>query len=230
MSGAARELGRAAACARDLRADVRGARDRLASVLRDEAVRVLLIHGVPAQVREDLAQAVTLSVLGRIVDGAVEPGFEDGYLAVAAKNRARDWYRESSGVYEKTETYDEEGLAAITQAPDPYAILELAEDQADAQRLAERVTMVLGRAPARYRDALTAVYIDGVPIDMLVEEELARGSPGDSRADPIARRRRARARVDKVLQRARDWVRARVVGGRTTPPPALPTIPDELRR
>jgi DNA-directed RNA polymerase specialized sigma24 family protein len=233
MSGAARELGRAATCARDLRADVRGAKDRLASVLRDEAVRVLLMNGVPAPAREDLAQAVTLSVLGRIVDGAVEPGFEDGYLAVAAKNRARDWHRESSGVYEKTETYDEEGLAAITQAPDPYAVLELAEDQADTQRLAERVTMVLGRAPVRYRDALTAVYIEGLPIDMLVEEELAReGGAWTSEAptDPIARRRRARARVDKLLQRARDWVRARVVGGRTTPPPPIPTVPIEVRR
>ena len=37
------------------------------------------------------------------IGGTVEPGFEDGYLAVAAKNRARDWHRESSGVYEKSE-------------------------------------------------------------------------------------------------------------------------------
>lgn len=90
MSSAARTVGRAATCARVLRsADAEGrfrdARDALAGVLRDEAIRILVMNGVPAQVREDLAQAVTLSVLDRVIDGVVEPGFEDGYLAVAPR-------------------------------------------------------------------------------------------------------------------------------------------------
>jgi DNA-directed RNA polymerase specialized sigma24 family protein len=226
-------LGRAAACARELReaapGDVsRQARDRLAGALRDEALRVLVMNGVPASARDDLAQSVTLTVLGRIVEGVVEPGFEDGYLAVAAKNRARDWHRESSGVYEKTESYEEDLLAA--PGPDPYAVLELAENESDARRVAERVAVVLDRAPARYRKALVAVYLEGVPIDRLVERELADESGGGGStseqsergvANAVARRRRARARVDKLLQRARDWVRARVVRGRSTPPPPL---------
>jgi hypothetical protein len=183
-------------------------------------------------VREDLAQAVTLTVLARIVDGGVEPGFEDGYLAVAAKNRARDWHREASGVYEKTETYDEDFFAS--SAPDPHAAMEIAEEEADTRALAERVAVVLQRAPARYRDALVAVYLNGMPIDALVEQELDREadarlseSSTDTRmvADPIVMRRRARARVDKLLQRARDWVRARLVTGRTTPPP--PSLDDD---
>src|SRR5687768_13789267 len=104
-------------CARALRAAsedgvYRSARDQLAGALRAEALRVLVMNGIPAQVREDLAQNVTLAVLGRIASGAVEPGFEDGYMAVAAKNRARDWHREKSGVYEKTEAYEEDFFAS----------------------------------------------------------------------------------------------------------------------
>ena len=226
MSGVARALGPAATCARGWRAAAdpassRQERERLAQTLRQEALRVLSWNGVPAQVREDLAQAVTLTVLGRIVDGAVEPGFEDGYLAVAAKNRARDWHRETSGVYEKTEVYEEESLAALAPEPDPYAVLELLETEADARQLADRVAVVLQRAPARYREALVAVYLEGTPIDALVDRELAAEREDADATDPVACRRRARARVDKLLQRARDWVRARVVGGRSTPPPPL---------
>jgi DNA-directed RNA polymerase specialized sigma24 family protein len=221
MSSAARTLGRAAMCARALRAaqddaeSFRDARDELAGTLRTEALRVLVINGIPAQAREDLAQAVTLTVLGRIVEGAVEPGFEDGYLAVAAKNRARDWHREKSGVYEKTEAYEEDLLPAPDL--DPHAALEHAEEENDARALTDRVVAVLHKAPARYRDVLVAVYLEGVAIDTLVDQELFREWPwsgadtapvGD---DPIATRRRARARVDKLLQRARDWVRARVL-------------------
>jgi DNA-directed RNA polymerase specialized sigma24 family protein len=222
MSGAARAIGPAATCARHWRAAADPVsslqeRERLARTLRQEALRVLSWNGVPAQVREDLAQAVTLTVLGRIVDGAVEPGFEDGYLSVAAKNRARDWHRETSGVYEKTEVYEEESLAALAPEPDPYAVLELMENEADARQLADRVAVVLQRAPTRYREALVAVYLEGVPIEALVQRELE----VENESDPVVARRKARARVDKLLQRARDWVRARVVGGRSTPPPPL---------
>jgi hypothetical protein len=122
-------------------------------------------------------------------------------------------------VYEKTESYDEDFLQALQ--PDPYTVLELAEEEEDKRALSERVASVLDRAPARYRDALVAVYLEGVPIDSLVDQELFRQWPwaADEDRDPVAMRRRARARIDKLLQRARDWVRARVVAGRSTPPP-----------
>lgn len=224
MSSAARALGRAAMCARTLRAAsddalFRDARDQLATALHSEALRVLVVNGVPAQAREDLAQSVTFTVLGRIVEGAVEPGFEDGYLAVAAKNRARDWHREKSGVYEKTDAFEDELLAAPDL--DPYAALEHAEEEENKRALAERVVNVLRTAPPRYRDVLEAVYLEGVPIDVLVDQEMRRelSWSADGAQDPIAIRRRARARVDKLLQRARDWVRARILAARTTPPP-----------
>ena len=132
MNRAARAVGRAAMGARALRAahleneaQYRCARDELAGILRTEAVRVLSLNGIPPQSREDLAQSVTLSVLDRIVAGSVEPGFEDGYLAVAAKNRARDYHREASGVYEKTECYEEDFFAS--SGLDPHAAMEHAE-------------------------------------------------------------------------------------------------------
>jgi RNA polymerase sigma factor (sigma-70 family) len=220
LSGAARTLGRAATCARAWRdADPRArhhAVAALASALREEALRVLIVSGVPAQARDDLAQAVTMSVLGRIVEGRVEAGLEDGYLAVAAKNRARDWHREVSGVYERTDAQDLDAIA--TPAPDPCAVLESLEAAAEDRALAERVRSVLDRAPERYRAVLVAVYLRETSIDTLVQAEIDR-EPSDD--DPIAQRRRARARVDKVLQRARDWVRTRLVIARTTPPPPL---------
>jgi len=217
MPDAARVPGRAASHARALRTNAPGARDALAGTLRDEALRVLARNGVPSQARDDLAQAVTVTVLARIVEGAVQPGFEDGYLAVAAKNRARDWHREASGVYEKTETYDEDFLLSAT--PDPYAVLELAEDQRHTHALVEKVAQVLRNAPARYKEVLEAVYIEETPIEALVDQELFREWPWPEDADPILLRRPARARVDKLLQRARDWVRSRIVEARTTPPP-----------
>jgi DNA-directed RNA polymerase specialized sigma24 family protein len=227
MSSAARVAGPAAACARALREagddpSWRDARDALAGELRAQAIRVLGVSGVPAQAREDLAQAVTLSVLERIVRGAVAPGFEDGYIAVAARNRARDWHREESGVHEKMAVLEEDAVAA--PGPDPCSVLELAEADARLRQLADRVARVLESAPPRYRDALVAVYLEGVPIDALVEREIfgewpwaADGTRGD---DPVATRRRARARVDKLHQRARDWVRARL-----TPDAPAPDAP-----
>jgi RNA polymerase sigma factor (sigma-70 family) len=209
----------------DAAISVRDARDQLAGILREEAIRVLLMNGIPAQAREDLAQNLTLTVLTRIVDGAVEPGFEDGYLAVAAKNRARDWHREKSGVYEKTEAYDEDVFVAPDL--DPLSALCQIEEEADERALVDRVVNVLHTAPPRYRDVLVAVYLDGVSIDTLVEQELFRELPwpADGGDDPIATRRRARARVDKLLQRARDWVRARILAARTTPPPPMSPTP-----
>ncbi len=217
MASAARAIGHAAGHARTLR-DASGdsarreARDALAGALRSEAVRVLVQSGIPPQARDDLAQAVTVAVLARIVEGAVAPGFEDGYVAVAAKNRARDWHREQSGVYEKQGMYDEEALTSPDL--DPHALLEHAEDSVRMSELAAEVARVLDTAPPRYRDVLVAVYLEGVPIDDLVEQEMVREWPPlEPDESPIAVRRRARARVDKVLQRARDWMRARMLGG-----------------
>lgn len=198
----------------------RSARDSLAGALRGEAVRVLACEGVPAQARDDLAQAVAVAVLERIVGGAVTAGSEDGYVATAAKNRARDWHRERSGVYEKEGMVDEDALAAPDG--DPLSVLESAEDDARRRLLEVRVVRLLASAPARYRDALVAVYLEGVPIDALVEIEMraewrepSQASLDEARAAPpeeaaFLARRRARARVDKLLQRARDWIRARL--------------------
>lgn len=224
MGNAARSAGPAAVCSRALR-DASGedawraARDALAGTLRTEALRVLVLNGIPAQARDDLAQAVTLTVLDRIVCGSVEPGFEDGYVAVAAKNRARDWHREQSGVFEKMKRCEDEPLRAPDL--DPHAALERAEDDQQMRRLSERVARALEAAPARYREALVAVYLHGVPIDTLAERELFREWPwseegGEGDYDPIGARRRARARVDKLLQRARDWLRARLTAEEVT--------------
>ncbi len=219
MASPARALGRAASCARALRdaaSDVawREAHNALAGALREEALRILVVNGIPPQARDDLAQGVTVSVLERVVRGAVAHGFEDGYVAVAAKNRARDWHREQSGVYDKTGMLEEDALPASD--PDPHSALEQAEESVRMQALAGRVARVLETAPQRYRDVLVAVYLEGVPIDSLVEQELSRELPWEGGDDHELLRRRARARIDKLLQRARDWVRSRLVNEMTS--------------
>ncbi|MBS2014781.1 MAG: sigma-70 family RNA polymerase sigma factor [Deltaproteobacteria bacterium] len=220
MTSAARTVGFAASLARTMR-DAgsddarRTARDALAAALRSEAVRVLVVNGIPAQARDDLAQAVTVAVLARIVEGRVAHGFEDGYIAVAAKNRARDWHREQSGVYDKMGMFEEEALTSPDL--DPHAVLERAEDDLRLRALAERVDRTLRMAPPRYRDVLVAVYLEGRPIDELVEQEMRSEWPSLTPGETAATmRRRARARVDKVLQRARDWMRVRLVADLTS--------------
>lgn len=220
MTTAARALGPVAMCARAFREEHDGAHERLAATLRDEALRVLRTQGVPAQARDDIAQGVTLKVLARIVEGAVAHGLEDGYLAVAAKNRARDYHRESSGVYDRTVLLQDEAALPANE-PDPCALLLLAEEHHASHAMLDRVRSVLERAPQRYREALVAVYLEDTPIDTLVDLEMLREFDTGAE-DVIAQRRRARARVDKLLQRARDWVRARLSTSRSTPPPPLP--------
>ena len=215
MSSAAQRAGCAASIARKLRdacgeAARRDARDALAAALRAEAIRVLVVNGIPPQARDDLAQSVTVAVLARIVEGGVAHGFEDGYIAVAAKNRARDWHREQSGVYDKMGMFDEEAITSPDL--DPHAVLEQAEESDRIRALAERVSRTLQTAPACYRDVLVDMYLDGKPIDDLVEQEMLREWPSLAPDEtPAMMRRRARARIDKVLQRARDWMRARLV-------------------
>ena len=67
-----------------------------------------------------------------------------------------------------------------------------------------------------YRGYLVAVYLDGTAIEELVRRELLRRlAAGEmEEADMVSHlaHRRARAAVDKVLERARAWVRERARG------------------
>jgi DNA-directed RNA polymerase specialized sigma24 family protein len=75
--------------------------------------------------------------------------------------------------------------------------------------MVDDVRAVIEQAPPSYRRIIEEVYGRGTPIEELAKRELdARVAAGEE--DTKAARKRARDAVDKQLQRARDWVRARV--------------------
>jgi DNA-directed RNA polymerase specialized sigma24 family protein len=168
----------------------------------------LLRTNVPPDVADDLAQSMTLVLVRRIEEGAVAEGSEDAYVRAAARNRARDYHREQSGVRARSTLCD--AIDDLAGAED--SIEECLVDREEAlerERTAARLRALVHQAPERYRAVLVHVYVLGQPIETLTVLELARRCVSPDDRD---QHRRARAAVDKVLQRARDWLRERLMG------------------
>lgn len=188
-------------------------RNALASNVRAVTLRAIRAEGIASDVAEDLAHDLLVRVLGRIEAGAVTPGSEEAYVRRAAANRARDHFRSQRPLQRPllrehldAEAFDEDGLPANDNDAERQ-LVALEQDIEDAARL-DTLAQLLETAPARYRAALYAVYIEGRPIEDLVRLELA------ERAASISDRtayRRARATVDKTLERARTWLRERLL-------------------
>lgn len=192
------------------------ARNELAQACRVLARKVLATRRIPAEEIEDLASEATMRVLGKLEAGSVKEGAEDAYVARAAKNAAADWHRAQSGVRRREELFDE-ALVPDDRTDDVFVGDDDEEARERAREKAAREA--LRDAPAAYRQIIVAVYFDMVPIESLVALELEKERAAAGAAAPYApdARRRARARVDKRLQRARDWLRrgilARLDGG-----------------
>jgi RNA polymerase sigma factor (sigma-70 family) len=179
------------------------ARNALAAAIRSLCMEVLSWLPVPHEVAEDLTHTMLPVLMDRIEQGAVTAGLEDAYVRATARNRARDYLREQSGVRDRASLGDDpdELPAARDSAED--LLVESEEARARAA-LVTRIVSLIPQAPDAYRRVLDLVYLAGRPIEDLVVQELARRG-----VDPtdVVERRRARAAIDKTLQRARDWVR-----------------------
>jgi DNA-directed RNA polymerase specialized sigma24 family protein len=164
---------------------------------------------LPREVAEDLTHTMLPVLMERIEDGAVTPGLEDAYVRASARNRARDYFREQSGVRDRASISDdpEEVPAPWGNAED--LLVEFEEARARAAGVGPIVSLI-SRAPSAYRRVLDHVYLACRPVEELVVQELARRGVDP---DDVVERRRARAAIDKTLQRARDWVRLRLGGG-----------------
>src|SRR3974390_3205735 len=88
--------------------DPRGrARNALAGAIRRVCIETLLRMRLPEEVAEDLTQAMLPGLLDRIERGEAKPGCEDAYVRTSARNRARDHFREQSGVRSRASLGDD---------------------------------------------------------------------------------------------------------------------------
>jgi DNA-directed RNA polymerase specialized sigma24 family protein len=185
------------------------ARNALAAAIRSLCMDVLSRLPIPAEVTEDLTHTMLPALMDRIQQGAVTPGLEDAYVRATARNRARDHFREQSGVRERASLGDDPDELPAPRDSAEDLLVESEEARARAA-LAKRIVSLIALAPDAYRRVLDLVYLAGRPIEELVVQELARRG-----VDPtdVVERRRARAAIDKTLQRARDWVRLQLEAG-----------------
>jgi DNA-directed RNA polymerase specialized sigma24 family protein len=214
---APRPIGAVALHARALRAALSDGvrtltRNQLARAIRELVASVLAWHEVPAHARDDIAHTVTLDTIGRIESGHVREGCEDAYVRQCARHRAADYFRSiRSGVFTVL-TVDE--LDELATFDDAESLLVAREDDQALEALARRARSLLDSAPPSYRRVLQAVYLDGVPIERVVESDLdervrAGEMSREEAATPKAKKR-ARDLVDKHLERARKWLRSRL--------------------
>lgn len=183
--------------------------DALAKSVRGILVRTLRGERVPSDVAEDLAHDLVFGLVRRIEAGLVADESVRAYVRRAAVNRARDYYRQQSGVFERARLRDADADADEIAATDDDAERRLVriEEEREGKLRIEALRRVLDMAPPRYRDVLTTVYLEEQPIEVLVRRELQRRAESACGRDDALATKRARASVDKVLERARTWVR-----------------------
>lgn len=189
-------------------AEARVERERMVGAIHDSVRRTIVGMRVPADAADDLANETTMQVLERMERGVVAPGHEDGYARRCAQNRARDFFRERSGIYAVPASLRATDEDLACHAPNAERLLVVHEELAEEAAQAARVARAVAKAPGAYRAVLEARYVRGEEIEAIVDRELA--ERGDDRVDAAARRR-VRNAVDKRLERARNWLRARLV-------------------
>lgn len=208
-------------CAAELRGETNpfaraALRNRLARAVRACCFHILQVCGVPDSAAEDYTNDLAFDLVCRIERGDVTPGCEDAYVKQCGRNRARDHHRQQSGMVSRFALETELDVVPAADS-DPELYLLALEEEEETQVAAGQVQTWLEDAPARYREYVVAVYLHGTPIDELVQTELLRRSEaGEVTKEDVASGaayRRARAMVDKVLERARTWVRGRAAGG-----------------
>jgi hypothetical protein len=185
------------------------ARRGLATAIGKLARGILVARGVPADVADDDANFLAFDVVRRVEGGRVEGGREDAYVRQCAKNRANDYYRETSGVravYELREEAEE-----IADGRDPESLMADYQEAAAVARQVDRLRALIATAPLAHAAVLYEVHVKGTLIEAIarreLEERIARGA---EHVRDAAALKRARAAVDQRLSRARAWIRERI--------------------
>jgi DNA-directed RNA polymerase specialized sigma24 family protein len=159
--------------------------------------------------REDIAQSITPKLVAWIQGRKVDPGAEDGFVAVCASNAGTSHLRRERRRAERLVVIDPDSPDPIEQvaSADPDAPTRLEE-----KRLQDTVRAALD-APEllpRQREMLSRVYVRGEDIGALVREDLERrGLGGVAPGSPEFVK--TRWKIDKALGRARLALRIAVL-------------------
>ncbi len=177
--------------------------DTLASAIHQLLITSIKYHGIrETEDAKDLAQEKCTSVLNHLLAGSIETGKEEAYVFRSGRYAAMDFLRQKKRQGTKSH-FDEKN-------PGRRVILTNIDENEVKDGKREILLQVLKdpKMPVAYREALQKRYIDAVPLETLIDEELKR-SPMDSHGCPLSRKQ-ARNAVDQVLSRARRWVKERV--------------------
>lgn len=156
---------------------------------------------MPTQEVEDLCQDKLLLILGKLVEGRVEPGKEDGYVWRCGETLAISFFRKTRRAPVLLEEGQEEEIPAPTSSQDGTRKEKKLEE--GVKRLRE-VLRSKALSPAE-QQLLQDVYVNQVPIGELAERELQQ-NPLLLRGPHAGTRRtleQARNSVDQRLTRAR---------------------------
>lgn len=186
------------------------ARRGLATAVGKLAHETLVARGVPADVADDDANFLAYDVGRRVEAGRIELGREDAYVRQSARNRATDYYRETSGVRAVYELR-EETAELLADDRDPERLMAEYEEAAAVARQVERLRALIATAPPAHAAVLFEVHVKGTLIEVVARQELEeRIARGVERVRDAAALKRARAAVDQRLCRARAWIRERI--------------------
>ena len=190
------------------------AREGLAAAIRERVARRIAPFRVLGAAQGDVIQEATLKVLHLIEQGEAREGTEDGFAAACAFTMAGDWLRRNPpGQIVSFDPDDREGPSADATAETVEQVMIASHEDKRDRALGDAALRLIEHAPANYRWALTAVYVEGESIDDLVRKELHKRSRSGEAQDPPDEVdfKRARQSVDQWLCRGRAWLRANLV-------------------
>lgn len=185
------------------------ARRGLAKAIGKLAHDTLTARGVPADVADDDANFLAYDLGRRIEACMIEPGREDAYVRQSARNRAKNYYRETSGIRSVLELSEE--AEELADSRNPERMMADHQEAAIIANRVERLRALIASAPATHAEVLYEVHVKGTLIDVLARRELdKRLASGAERVRDAAALKRARQVVDQRLCRARAWIRVRL--------------------
>lgn len=185
-----------------------GLLDAIAREATALALRCTRGFRLSADLQKDIAQHVSDRFVRLVRETRKPPDRPEALVWRMTENRVRDHFRKVQRDRDALDRFAQEP-ASQTPDPDPELLWLQRERQERAERL---VREVLATAPENYRQAIERHWLNGEPIESLVDDhfrELSANRVLDA-DEHVVLRRKARNRVDQHLKRGRDWLRKRL--------------------
>lgn len=169
-------------------------REALAAAILACCHEVARRYDLPRQIIDELAQDRAAKLMG-FLERSGPTGTEDGLVVTSMRNRIRDWYRKQARSPERLGTTPD-----LPEPPSPPP------EAGDEEWLTPLVRTNLSRVKNEaYQQILDHVHLRQMPLDELVDRQLAEEVATSAVASADVERRRAQIRnlYDKKVQRAR---------------------------